>query len=184
MNERANDSSFVTYLIKLNEDRDRGTLAALRSGLGKRAGEAPRMFPHIAKFIPVDTQGGPRVEAVFLTASLFALHRRHDGDKVKSLGDSLRLAVAGKHGETGVGDRLASALDAHPDDLPHHVQGLVGICKSADVPINWYAFHADVRWLLDDYEKARNNVRLRWARDFWGGPSQEAESKTKEDRES
>ena len=142
------------------------------------------MFPLIARYLPPDIQGGPQMEAVFLTASLYAYHRKHDSVKVKSLGDSLRRAVEDKHGEQGVEARLAAALDAHPDDLPRHLQGLVTTCESAGAAINWYAFYDDVRRLLGNHEESRNRVRLRWAREFWGGSSTESEPAEQEDPKS
>lgn len=151
-------------------NRDRAALAALRTGLGKRPGEAPRMFPYVSPYLKGDR--GPAVEAAFLTAALFASHPENADNG--SLGTALRRAVAAKHGEEGVEKRLAAALDADREDLPCHLAGLVGLCESARVPINWFGFLDDVKVLLSDWDDlndptrpARDAVRMKWARHFW-----------------
>lgn len=181
--------SFVGSLLWLVDERnsrapDRGVLAALRSGSGRAPGEASRMFPIVAPFL-TNLQGA-NVEAMFLTASLFASHPVHAeeirGTRLRSLGHSLWWATKsegnpeGKHGSEGVERRLAAALDADPDDLPHHLQGLVSLCESARTPINWYRFMDHVQSLLSrpterfDPTAQRDHVRMEWARDFWRGP--------------
>ncbi len=157
-------------------NRDRGALAALRSGLGKGPGEAPRMFPYVSPYLKGDR--GPSVEAAFLTASLFASHPENASGG--SLGSALHKAVDAKHGQEGVEKRLAAALDADPEDLPRHLAGLVSLCASAGVPINWFGFLDDVKLLLSDWSDrdnpsrpARDVVRMRWARLFWRGADSE-----------
>lgn len=164
--------------------RDRGALAALRSGLGKQPGEAPRMFPLLSPYL--EGEYGPGVATAFLTGALFGSHPEHAqefrGVRLGSLGSSLWCATLrpqnpkGKHGEEGVEARLASALDADAEDLPRHLSGLVSLCASAGVPINWFGFLDDVKLLLSDWpdpddpsRPARDIVRMRWARHFWRG---------------
>lgn len=159
----------VERLIGLAEQQDRAALAALRTGLGKPPGAASRMLPIVAPFLHANS--GPHVTASFLTASLFAKHPKMG--EVGNLGSSLRMATStdrnpsGKHGEAGVEARLVAALDADPEDLPHHLTGLVSLCESASVPIDWHQFYRDVRGLLGDNEEVRNRIRTRWARSYW-----------------
>ena len=174
MTETREDQPLIQMLKDLKRKDDRGSLAALRSGVGKAPGEAARMFPYVARFLTDGISIGPRVQAVFLTASLFAKHPDPGGSG--NLGNSLKAATAKKHGEDGVTSRLTAALDADPDDLPHHLVGLVSLCESAGVPINWNQFLWDVRDLLGDDEDRRNKTRLQWAKGFWGNsPKAEAE---------
>ena len=146
------ESPLVKRILDLADSKDRGALAALRTGVGKRPGEAGRMFPYVAPFLPEATTSGPRVEAAFLTAALCATHPAHAN--VGSLGASLRKATkrpdntGGKHGAEGMEARLTAALDAHSEDLPHHLEGLVSLCASAGVPIDWHQFQWDVAGLL------------------------------------
>lgn len=167
----------VQRLVQLAEQQDRAALAALRTGLGKPPGAAPRMLPIVAPFLGSDS--GPSVTGSFLTATLFAMHPKMG--EVGSLGASLRMATktdqnpAGKHGEAGVESRLVAALDADREDLTHHLAGLVSLCENASVPIDWHRFYRDVCGLLSANEDYRNRIRTRWARDFWQ-PSKESTS--------
>lgn len=169
--EKNHEVRLVTRILELKQKQDRGALAALRTGLGKPPGTAARMFPIVAPFLY--SNDGPSTQAAFLTAALFASHPEHA--KIGTLGSSLWKATIrdgnpnGKHGEAGVEARFAAALDAAPEDLPRHLEGLVSLCESANVPINWHRFYWDVRTLLDDDEDRRTKTRIRWARDFWQG---------------
>lgn len=165
MSSNTRDHQLVAYLRRIAKSEDRGSLAALRSGLGKRPGEAPRMFPIMAEFLPEGRSTGAYVEALFLTASLFASHPADQPGQ--NLGASLRRAVRERHGEDGVSARLTAALDADPEDLPKHLPGLVSLCESAGTPIDWQQFLWDVYRLLADDEERRNQTRLDWARGFW-----------------
>ena len=177
----SNEVPLVSRLIELATKQDRGALAALRTGLGKPPGAAARMLPIVAPFLSSDE--GPATRAAFITAALFAKHSEHDA-VIGSLGASLWKATKregvnpkGKHGEAGVETRFAAALDADPDDLARHLEGLVSLCESAGVPINWHQFYNDVRGLLGQNEKYQVRIRTRWARDFWRRPAQLIESK-------
>jgi CRISPR type I-E-associated protein CasB/Cse2 len=111
---------------------------------------------------------------------------------VGSLGASLWKATkregnpGGKHGEAGMEARFAAALDADPEDLPRHLEGLVSLCESAGEPIDWHWFYKDLRGLLGQNEEYQISIRTRWARDFWRGPVRRAgsnQSTQQEDQE-
>jgi CRISPR system Cascade subunit CasB len=185
--EPAGEVPLVKRLIELAEKQDRGALAALRTGLGKAPGAAPRMLPIVAPFLSSDE--GPATRTAFIIASLFAKHPEHA--RISSLGASLWRATKreganpeGKHGEAGVEARFAAALDADPEDLPRHLDGLVSLCESAGVPIDWHQFHKDVRGLLGQNEQYQISIRTRWARDFWRGPAQRDETAQSAQKES
>ncbi len=170
----------VSRLIELADKQDRGALAALRTGLGKPPGAATRMLPIVAPFLSSDE--GPATRAAFVMAALFAKHPRHDS-KIGSLGASLwratkqeRVNPDGKHSVAGVEKRFAAMLDADPEDLPRHLEGLIALCESAGVPIDWHRFFEDLRGLLGTNETYQNKIRTDWARDFWRGPTQRVES--------
>ncbi len=175
----AKDVPLVTRLVELARKDDRGALAALRTGLGKPPGTAGRMLPIVAPFLSSDE--GAATRAAFITASLFAKHPNHA--QIGSLGASLWKATKreginpdGKHGEAGVETRFAAALDADPEDLPRHLEGLVSLCESAGEPIDWHQLYKDLRGLLGQNEKYQIGIRTRWARDFWRGPARRTES--------
>jgi CRISPR type I-E-associated protein CasB/Cse2 len=152
---------------------DSARLADLRTGLGKKPGDAPRMFSHIAKFVAYGDNSA-HTQAVFLTASLYAMKANHTNDQ-KNLGHSLRdlLDKPDKPEESSMSKRLAIALDADPEDLPHHLQTLVNLVNSKGNDINWIRFFEDVKVLLGSNEDWRNAVKLRWARSYWGNLKQE-----------
>jgi CRISPR system Cascade subunit CasB len=162
----------VTRLIRLADDKDRGALAALRTGLGKPPGTAARMLPIVAPFLTSDD--GPATRAAFLVAAIFAKHPSHD-PSASSLGYSLWKSTkndanpGGKHKEAGVETRVVAALDADKDDLQRHLEGLVSICESARQPINYHRLYRDVWGLLGRNERYQANIRTRWAREFWRG---------------
>ena len=162
----------VSRLIELARRQDRAALAALRTGLGKPPGAASRMLPIVAPFLSSDE--GSATRAAFITASLFGKHPEHA--EIGSLGVSLWRATKreginpdGKHGEAGVEARLAAALDADPGDLARHLDGLVSLCESAGVPVDWHQFFRDLRGLLGQNEDYQISIRTRWAREFWRG---------------
>lgn len=173
--------AFVDYLVGLKKQENRSALAALRSGLGKKPGEATRMYPFVLSFMPKDESKSWVIESVFLTASLFASHPSHDAE-IGNLGSSLRTAVRDKHGEKGVSRRLVALLDADPEDVSRHIAGLVSLCASANVPINWVTFSKDVQQLISHSPEGRDRVRLKWALHFWGSDMQTKSTNTKEDQ--
>jgi CRISPR type I-E-associated protein CasA/Cse1/CRISPR type I-E-associated protein CasB/Cse2 len=129
----AKGSPLVNRLIELARKEDRGALSALRTGLGKAPGAAPRMLPIVAPFLMSDE--GPATRAAFVTAALFGKHPEHASSG--SLGASLWKATKreginpdGKHGESGVEARFTAALDADPEDLARHLEGLVSLWKA------------------------------------------------------
>lgn len=180
---------FIQQLFKWKKAEERGKLATLRSGLGKSPGESVRLYPLIAQFLGSSDLESAHVKATFLTAALFALHPENretkPDEKLRwTLGDSLRQAVSVKHGESGVSSRLTSALDADPEDLAYHLQGLVTVCKSSNSPINWLNFYWDVTSLLGDDEDKRDRTRLSWAKSFWGKKQDdETEIETKQNQD-
>lgn len=181
MTESKDEQPLIKMLKELKRKDDRAALAALRTGVGKAPGESSRMFPFVARFLPDGISIGPRVQAVFLTASLFGMHS--ESANSGNLGHALRAATTKKHGEEGVTSRLTAALDADPEDLPHHLVGLVTLCESAGVPLNWNQFLWDVQDLLGDDEVRRNRTRLQWAKGFWGSvPKADADITQKENQ--
>jgi CRISPR type I-E-associated protein CasB/Cse2 len=177
MNMTGTEDKLVSYLLGLKDRGDRGALAALRSGIGKNPGEAPRMYPHVGPFLSSADPVRTSVRVAFATASLFAMHPQQT--EGRSLGLALWHSVrrdgksGGTHVEEGVEKRFSAALDAHPDDLINHVQGLISLCESSGQGLDWYRFRRDLYSLLSDDEESRDRTRLHWARDFWQGPRQD-----------
>lgn len=135
---------------------DRAALAALRRGLGKRAGEAPEMFPVV---MPLCIGGlRDREDDCFLVASLFGLYPTPSPQasataarpaEQASLGAALkRLSekVAGERGSQPqdgkkhvdpIERRFVALLDATREDLDHHLRQAIALLKAHDVAVDW-----------------------------------------------
>ncbi len=169
----------VSDLLSLDDKRRRAALASLRTGLGKAPGEAPRMLPYMAKHLVASDPGAPAVRAAFLVASLYAMHPDHA--KGVSVGKALRRGVrSGKLGEDGTAARLVAMIDAHPDDIQHHVEGLMRLCETSKEGIDWYWFHRDIRGLMAEGSSDGERTRLAWARDYWRESREETDDSTQQ----
>jgi CRISPR type I-E-associated protein CasB/Cse2 len=159
----------IKDLLALQEPRKGAVLAALRTGVGKAPGEAPRMLPFMALYLSSADPTNSNVLALFTVASLYA--KNPSFAESVSLGRALWNSVAprGKHGQAGVESRLVAAIDADPEDLPRHLDGLISLCASANVGLDWFKLRWDIYHLLDKDEQRRDRVRLSLARDFWQG---------------
>jgi CRISPR system Cascade subunit CasB len=168
--EARKEHPLVGYLKNLVERGDRGSLAALRRGLGKRPGESPEMYPHVMRFEPKPWEE----ESYFLVASLFALWHQGSlsgaiGSTRGSIGESFRR-VQDQSDSESIERRFVALLNAHREDLPEHLRHAVSLMRSAKHPvsINWDRLLGDLR----NWDDERRNVQRRWARDFWGQPGQ------------
>lgn len=155
---------------------DRAAMAALRRGLGKAPGEAPEMFPVLLPLLPQEGLSRRDEWVAYLVASLFALHPlswpeaagergRHD------LGASLRR-LAEQTDSEGPERRLVALLNSEPDDLPHHLRGIISLLRAAKtpVPVDW----VQLAWDLRRWDDRERTVQRRWATSFWGGRRDEA----------
>ncbi len=152
---------FVERLFALRQAEDRAALAALRRGAGRKPGTEPAMFPHMP-WVP-ERIDSPEYVAAFLTASFFALHPAEGGSG--SFGAVMRR-IRDKTGSGSIEARLVALLQAHPEDLPGHLRGCVTLAGSNEVPVDWTQFLMDITGLLSGGDWA-DNVRKRWAQDFW-----------------
>ena len=173
MNDNQSSDPLVNFLLRLDQKEDSGVFAALRSGVGKTPGDAPRMLRHIAPYLRSNDPNSASVASDFLTASLFAMNPQHEPRA--SLGVALHRSTRsdanpnGKHGMPGMEARFTAMLDAHEDDLPRHLTALMSLCESAGQGLDWYKFHMDVYALLSGDEDRGQRTRFNLARDFWRG---------------
>ncbi len=155
------------------ERKNLAALAALRRGLGKEPGTVPEMYPYVVRFLP-DTSWPRQEMPYYLVASLFAWHQQDWPEPgAPGLGGSLarlRLKQAEeRHTPLEPGDsverRFVALLNSSRDDLPDHLRQVIGLLRSADIPINWLTLLQDIQ----GWESASRRVQRRWAREFWGG---------------
>lgn len=169
------ERSFIDFLNGLVRREDRAALANLRRGLGKEPGTVPAVYPYIMPFIhEVDP---PWLELRFqLIAPLFAWHQldwpresASSAPAARNLGASfarLRRAVDSE----SIEQRFVALLNAHWDDLPHHLRHAVGLLKAHDLPIDWAQLLRD----LDGWNWPSRSIQRAWARAYWGGTVDDA----------
>lgn len=174
--ERREDR-FAAYLQELANRDDRAALAALRRGLGRPPGEATEMYPYVVPWAP-DGAGAwlSREEtAYYLVAALFGFHPLHrpappdTRPERDNLGAALLALARDDQGHIDM-DRLKSIerrfvalLNSHPDDLPTHLRGVIGLLRGKEIPVNYAQLLRDIiAWDRDD-----RRVQRTWARAFW-----------------
>ncbi|MCD6404582.1 MAG: type I-E CRISPR-associated protein Cse2/CasB [Planctomycetes bacterium] len=169
---------FIARLENLVEQKDRGALAMLRRGLGKKVPfESYRFMPFKRKRWQED--------AALIIGPLFALwHQGEDKPQSaregKNLGASM-LALVDKMGKEGVPRedamkrverRFSALLNSHADDLKPHLRHAVSQLKAKDVAIDWRLLLRDVQqWGHED-----RWVQRTWASSFWAPRTEGGES--------
>lgn len=169
-----------------NQALTRSSLAQLRRGIGKSPASLPDLFKLTLDGMPdalTGTGDNPSWGewACFVPLTLFALHQQ--GKDTASamhrqglpLGRSLRRLVRSAEDEERVKRRFDQVATADsPQEVAHHLRGLVQLLRRDDIPLDYAALAADLyRFQNPDW---RDGVRLRWGRDFYAGvPAAEAE---------
>ncbi|MDO4564490.1 MAG: type I-E CRISPR-associated protein Cse2/CasB [Clostridia bacterium] len=160
-----------------SESATRAALANLRRGIGREPGSIPELWGLTLEGMPAElySQNGVPTRgewAVYIALTMFALHQQ--GKDLKrspmnckdiSLGRAVRKLVEGDD-EKRVKRRFDKVVTADsPQELSHHLRGLVQLFKSKDIPLDYAQLSADL--FLFQFESPRDTVRLRWAQDFY-----------------
>lgn len=142
----------ITFLEDHKEDR--AMLAALRRGLGKKAGEVPAMFPYLVPFTNRDK---------YMLAALFALHPI--STESGNMGTHLRTLIQASEGanEDATSRRFVQLLRMGRNNLEPRLRQHINILKSNDIAINWHQLSSDVRY----WDSPNNLIQRRWAEAFW-----------------
>ncbi len=162
---------FVDHLEGLERREDRGALAKLRRGVGRRPGEAVESLPLIVPFLPFDDR---QADAFFCVAALFGLHpepggRGNFGDVFRGLGE-----------HESAQKRFVALLNCHEDELGEHLRHAVTLARFKNVPI-------DFRQLLRDltyWTHPERFVQLEWAKAYWGHAARHDDDTTTDTMES
>lgn len=164
--------SFITHLISL-KDRDRGALAHLKRSLGFDPGAYPGAYPYVERFVGADKHADdPRRHALYLTAGLFALHSVHCEDMsfATALGRVGWLRKSGniEQRSSNIERRFIALLGAEPESLPTLLRQSVSLLAADDQGCDYVRLLDDLaRWLDPFQPEARDQLRQRWARDFY-----------------
>ena len=158
-------------------------LAALRAGLGRTAGEVPKMWRFYT--CPVDDElarrGRVSVEqqAEHAALALYGLHQQSKRISMHHpkvpLGKALyRLRISQRFSPQAVDARVnAAATTTSPDALLMRLRGLIDQLRVIDQPLDYDGL---MRLIQDwHYEDGRRQARRRWAVEYqvWAGQDDE-----------
>jgi CRISPR system Cascade subunit CasB len=148
---------FIGYLLNLAKEgqEDRGALADLCSGLGKKPGEMARVHKHVVPYLPEKCYDD---HWYYVAATLFGSFPKHR--KGRSLGAAFQPLRAKSDSMEA---RFVALLNAHPDDVADHLRHVVSLLKSNEQPLDWFRLFED----LLQWDHPNGHVQLKWARDFY-----------------
>ncbi|MEN6400435.1 MAG: type I-E CRISPR-associated protein Cse2/CasB [Armatimonadia bacterium] len=155
----SHDRLFAGFLCKLVEAGQAHALATFLRGLGRPPGAVPAMLRWLGPWT-LDATRRER-DACFLVASLFALHPCDISRG--NLGTVFAQLRALRGPSESLERRFSAILRASHDDLPLHLRRVVGLARSAGVPINWAQLLNDVK----QWDYRTRHVQLSWAREYW-----------------
>lgn len=163
MSEHA--QSFIKYLIGL-KDRERGAIAQLKRSLGLIPGSDWRVFPYVERFVGDGWHAeDPRRQALYLAAGLFALNSRHRA------GESFAAAFgrsAKARDSASIERRFVALLGAEPEYLHRYLRQAVSMLAADEHGFDFVLLLGDLSRWLDPYAaERRDELRQRWARDFY-----------------
>ena len=163
MNEHARD--FITHLIRLRE-KDRRAIAVLRRSLSFPPGRYPPAYPYVERFVGVDRhEADPFRLALYLVAGLFALHPHNAS---KCLGASLGELML-RRGSDSIEKRFIALLGADAGNIEEYLRQIVTLLAADDYGLDYVALLNDLPyWLNPNATERRDQIRQRWARDFYG----------------
>lgn len=154
---------FILHLNTLATRNDRAALADLRSGLD-RPGEAIRLLPHVAPFLPPERPW--EWNRWLLIASLFGLHPHHREKEIDSLPKAwyILMQQSNQKRSESQEQRFIALLDAESTELGHHLRQAVSLLKQANMPLNYSRLLNDILF----WGSGKRRVQLQWAKNFWG----------------
>lgn len=150
--------------LKAKEDPTaRAILAELRTGLGRKPGEAARAWRHI---IPYLAEQPERSDLWFyLVGTLFPLHpvTLPESEKRRSLGGSFGR-IRGDLSKSAEA-RFLALLNADSADLPELLRGAISFlhAQSENVGVDWARLIRD----LAAWDHPDRYVQATWAREFY-----------------
>lgn len=149
-------NGFIRSLLSIADKEDRGALADLRSGLGKKIGKMSRVHKYVMPYLPEKHYDE---RWYYIVATLFGLFPEHC--KKCKFGTAFGKL---KHKSDSMEARFIALLNAHSDDLGDHLRHAVSLLKSNGKPFNWFLLFKDL--LL--WNHPEGYTQLSWARDFYG----------------
>jgi CRISPR system Cascade subunit CasB len=184
----------IGYLLNSGREADvRASLAKLRRGVGKPPGSLPDIWEYtvgnltdVSKYNPEEPTFSEW--AAHMAMTLFAAHQQGNdpqkdpmsvSDRKYHLGSAVRelvrilMAESGKTGEDAEKEAEKSIkrrFDAvvtsdSPEELYHHLRGLVQLLKGKNIPLDYPQLADDLQNFQNP--ERRDGVRLRWGRGYY-----------------
>lgn len=175
---------------QISETRELGTtkalLANLRRGAGKTPGELPELWGAFLNELPEDLLGrsetiAPEEDAVYQALCLYALSTK--GSELKndpneegiSLGRACgKLAFSNENDKERILNRLKIILSSN-QQMSVHLRNLIKLLADKDLKLDFALLAGDL--YSYHFPEGRDQVRLKWARDFYRKDHQVDEEK-------
>ena len=156
---------FIEHLDRLRE-RDRGALAILRRSLGFAPGAYPPAYAYVERFVGADRKASdPFRLALYLVAGLYALHPQTSGTSFAT--GLAELMIRRK--SASIEGRFLALLDADPENLAEYLRHTMTLIAAEKLGVDYAAMFSDLVVWLNSYDaERRDQIRQKWARDFYG----------------
>lgn len=155
-NERI--KKFIGHLRKLGAENspDRGALAELRSGLGKKPGSAARMHKHVVPYLGESKSHDDKW--FYIVGALYGANPAYDENR--TIGTCFKTLSSKSD---SISARFVALLESHSEDIHKHLAYAVGLFKSNKLGLNYYKLLSDLIW----WDHPDRNTQNKWARDFY-----------------
>lgn len=168
MSDAAN--AFVGHLVELAQ-HDRAALAILRRSLAFAPGAYPPAFPFIERYVGADRHAQDSWRrALYVVGGLFAQHPHHQpGTPFASRVGLLARSRGNEREKTnGIELRFVRLLGCDAEDLPDVMRQAVALLAADHAPFDFVRLLDDLaRWLNPMNVEGRDQLRQRWAREFY-----------------
>lgn len=163
MNELA--QSFIAHLQRLHES-NRGAMAVLRRSLSFKPGGYAPAYPYVERFVAAErhAQDASRL-ALYLTAGLYGAHPQQGAKSLASgLGQVMR-----ERDSASIELRFIALLGADAENLAIYLRQVISLLASEECALDYAGLLRDLSVWLNPYidTERLDNVRQRWARDFY-----------------
>lgn len=148
----------LAYLRLVKDKNDRGAMADLRHALNPTQAHRARAWPLLARFGRIDK---PQFKTIETVAGSFAYHPEEIA--TGNMGTTCKQ-LRGEH--NSFEGRFRRLLNCDRDNICEHVRPIVFAADAKGIPINYEQLFIDL-WYWSD------NVKVRWATEFWGAPAEE-----------
>lgn len=170
--EKSHVERFLEHLWK--NRKDRGMMADLRHGFSPAT--AYRAWPHIAQWLGREFTNDRKRTILLTVAAGFAVQKKIQEKEVS--GDNLgvvfhQIATGDGRGKDGLATfdtrfrRFLSCSTAQ--EVCDHLPGVLRTAERKDIPVDFARLHRD----LSRWDRWGDEVKVEWARDYWGAPRDE-----------